>query len=179
MPDPDNFYKRKLAAGECMAPSCDSPWIESWLCPICGRAYNLCGRHLNTQVHLVTLHKAYHDSLARPAYQRIPAPEEKKDMTDLSKHQPVPGDVVFYCIHMLNDDRTAYHCTAGSHWFGCNVPFRAPNGDTGIAKWYNCCNACYLNLDGNPMNLFNPNKTPLGGHLVWKHDTPFIGDSSS
>jgi hypothetical protein len=113
---------------------------------------------------------AVRDWLARPR-----GVDGKKLMPKNSAFQPEPGDIVFFCAHLA--EGTTYHSQVGSHWYGINVRFHGPGGVKGLAKWYNCCNQCYLIVAPEPLNLFK--KVPLGGHIVWEQTEPVIGESVS
>jgi hypothetical protein len=86
--------------------------------------------------------------------------------------RPQPGDTILFCKHLRKGAMN--ESPIGTHWFGLGaVPFVAPTGERGIAKWFNCCNSCYLALGGDSRRLLT--HTPLGGHIVLTQ-TPPIDD---
>jgi hypothetical protein len=93
-----------------------------------------------------------------------------------TQQQPRPGHVVLYCAHMV-DGEGNYDMKEGSHWFGMRANFQAPDGSRHFARWFNCCEMCFLNLGGDPMRLLT--HTPIGGHHVWKGRKPVIADTLS
>lgn len=97
-------------------------------------------------------------------------------MSRPSSMQPKSGEIVLHCEHARETVEPRRTFRVGTHWLRVTSPFMAPDGETGVAKWLNCCDLCYRGIGGDLTRL---KEIEIHGHVIWDGNAPIIVEDYS